>query len=200
MTPEARALGAALVYSALRPISSWSDYLFDWQPALVAGLEFGIFEVRAETCGVIERLTGTRPSVDEVRSRLEWAATYTDDDHWAQRQQRDLGFQHVRLTHLRFSHGFGVTLSVSGGNASLNDVALVSLVRQALAYRRTSGAIVELGEQIRLSVKIGDPVWARIDEDTLCTTDVIDLDGLAELERNGVSFASVLVPVQKIAS
>jgi hypothetical protein len=200
LTPEARALGAALVYSALRPISSWSDYLFDWQPALIAGLGFGVFDVLAETCGVIERLTGARPNVDEVQSLLEWAATYTDDDHWAQRQQRDLGFQHVRLTHRRFSHGFGVTLAVSGGNASLNDAAIVSLVRQALAYRRTSGAIVELGEQIRLSVKLGEPVWARIDEETLRTPDVIDLDGLAKLERTGVSFASVLVPVQQIAS
>ena len=76
----------------------------------------------------------------------------------------------------------------------------MSLVRQALAYRRTNGAIVELGEQIRLSVKIGEPVWARINEETLCTLEAIDLDGLAELERNGVSFASMLAPTQQVAS
>ena len=90
--------------------------------------------------------------------------------------------------------------SSRGGDASLNDAALVSLVRQALAYRRTGGAIVELGEQIRLSVKIGEPVWARVNEETLCTPEAIDLDGLAELERNGVSFASVLAPAQQVAS
>ena len=200
LTPETRALGTALVYSALRPTAKWPDYLFEWQPALVAGLQFGVFDVRPESCDVIERLTGMRPSVDEVQDRLQWAATCTDDEHWARRQQRDLGFQHVRLTHLRVSHGFGVTLEVSGGAASLNDAALVSLVRQALAYRRTNGAIVELGEQIRLSVKIGEPVWARINEETLCTPEAIDLDGLAELERNGVSFASMLAPTQQVAS
>lgn len=200
LTHEARALGAALVYCALRPTATWSDYLFEWQPALVAGLQLGVFDVRPESCDVIERLTGMRPNIDEVRSRLEWAATYTDDEHWAQRQQRDLGFQRVRLTHRRVSHGFGVTLAVSGGDASLNDAALVSLVRQALAYRRTSGAIVELGGQIRLSVKIGEPVWARVNEETLCTPEAIDLDGLAELERHGVSFAAVLAPAQQVAS
>ena len=87
-----------------------------------------------------------------------------------------------------------------GGGASLNDAALVSLVRQPLAYRRTNGAIVELSDQIRLSVKIGEPVWARINGETSCAPEAIDLDGLAELERNGVSFASVLVPTQQVAS
>ena len=72
-----------------------------------------------------------------------------------------------------------------GGGASLNDAALVSLVRQPLAYRRTDGAIVKLGDHIRLSVKIGEPVWARVNEDRLCTPDAIDLDSLAELKRHG---------------
>jgi hypothetical protein len=200
LTPEARALGAALVYCALRPTVKWRDYLFEWQPALVAGLQFGVFDVRPESCDVIERLIGQHPSIGEVHNRLDWAATYIDDQHWAQRQQRDLGFQHVRLTHLRVSRRFGVTLEVSGGDASFNDAALVSLVRQALAYRRTDGAIIKLGEQIRLSVKIGEPVWARVNDELLCTRDAIDLDGLAELERRGVSFARVLAPAQQAAS
>ena len=141
-----------------------------------------------------------RPSVDEVQDRLQWAAAYIDDEHWAQRQQRDLGFQHVRLTRLSVSPRFGVTLEVSGGDASLDAAALVSLVRQALAYRRTDGAIVKLGDQIRLSVKIGEPVWARVHDEMLCTPEQIDLDGLAELERQGISFAHVLVPAQQVAS
>ena len=156
--------------------------------------------MRPESCGVIERLIGTHPSVDEVHNRLQWAATYIDDEYWAQRQQRDLGFQRVRLTNLGVSHRFGVTLEVSGNDASLDNAALVSLVRQALAYRRTDGAIVKLGEQIRLSVKIGEPVWARVNEETMCTPDTIDLDDLAELERHGVSFARVLAPTQQVAS
>jgi hypothetical protein len=200
LTPEARALGSALVYCAMHPAAKWRDYLFEWQPALVAGLQLGVFDVSPESGDVIERLIGMRPSVDDVRNRLQWAAAYIDDEHWARRQQRDLGFEHVRLTKLGVSQRFGVTLEVSGGEASLNDAALVSLVRQALAYRRTDGAIVKLGEHIRLSVKLGEPVWARVNDETLCTPDTIDLDGLAELERHGVSFASVLAPTRQVAS
>jgi hypothetical protein len=114
---------------------------------------------------------------------------YIDDEHWAQRQQRDLGFEHVRLTKLGVSRRSGVTLEVSGAEASPKDAALVSLVRQALAYRWTDGAIVKLSEQVRLSIKLGEPVRARANDETLCTPDAIDLDGLAELERHGVSFA-----------
>jgi hypothetical protein len=200
LTPEARTLGTALIYSALRPSAKWRTYLFEWQPALVGGLHVGVFDVTSESCAVIGRLIGTHPSLDEARNRLQWAATYIDDRYWAQRQQRDLGFQHVRLTNLDVSHRFGVTLEVSGNDASLDNAALVSLVRQALAYRRTDGAIVKLGEQIRLSVKVGEPVWARVNDETLCTPDAIDLDDLAELERHGVSFARVLAPTQQVAS
>src|SRR5204863_9272657 len=95
LTPEARALGTALVYCALRSSVKWREYLFEWQPALVAGLQLGVFDVRPESCDVIERLTGMHPSIDEVHDRLQWAAAYTDVEHWARRQQRDLGFQRV---------------------------------------------------------------------------------------------------------
>ncbi len=105
----------------------------------------------------------------------------------------------MRLTNLSASRRFGVTLEVSGHDA-LNDAALVSLVRQALAYRKRDGAIVKLGEQTRLSIKIGEPIWARIGEERLCTEDAIDLDDLEELERRGVSFARVLAPAQQVAS
>ena len=152
------------------------------------------------SCDVIERLIEKHPSADEVHNRLQWAAAYIDDEHWAQRQESKLGFQHVRLTHLSVSQRSGVTLDVSGGDASLDDAALVSLVRQALAYRKTDGAIVKLGEQIRLSVKIGEPIWARVNEETQCIPNAIDPTLWRELERHGVSFARVLVLAQEVAS
>lgn len=61
---------------------------------------------------------------------------------------------------------------MSGDDVSQDDAALVSIVRQAPAY----GAIVNLGEQTRLSVKIGEPIWARVNNESLCTPDAIDLD------------------------
>jgi hypothetical protein len=72
------------------------------------------WRLRRET-GVMRRhRAADREASGEVHNRLQWAATYIDDEHWAQRQQRDLGFQHVRLTHLHVSQRFGVTLEVSG--------------------------------------------------------------------------------------
>jgi hypothetical protein len=61
------------------------------------------------------------------------------------------------------------------------------------------GAIVKLGEHILLSVKIGEPIWARVNDERLCSPDAIDLDSLAEFERHGVSFARILVPTQQVA-
>lgn len=200
VSSEARTLGGALVYCALRPSAKWRDYLFAWQPALVAGLDLGVFDVSGQSCDVVERLIGNRVSEVEIRDRLQWAAAYIDDENWAARQERDLGFEDVRLTRRDVNRRFGVTLQVSDDGASLDDARVVSLVRQALAYRKTDGAIVELGEQTRLSVKLGEPVWARIDEQSLCTSDAVDLDDLAELERQGVSFARILVPAEQVAS
>jgi hypothetical protein len=200
LSGEARALGAALVYCALRPNANWRDYLFEWQPALIAGLELGVFDVTSETRDVVQRLIGKPVTDEEIRDRLRWAATYLDDEHWAAKQEHDLGFDRVRLTAKGFDRRFGITLEVLGDGTSLDEPRLVSLVRQALAYRKTDGAVIEVGEETRLSVKLGEPVWARIEENEFCTPGSLDLDDLAELERQGVSFARVLVPATQAVS
>jgi hypothetical protein len=200
LSGEARTLGAALVYCALRPSASWRDCLFEWQPPLVAGLELGVFDVTAASCDVVQRLTGNAVGEDEIRERLLWASTYIDDERWAAKQERDLGFERVRLTRRGFDRKFGITLEVSGDDVSLDAPHLVSLVRQALAYRKTDGAILEVGDNARLSVKMGQPVWAKAGERILCTPDNINLDDLAALERQGVSFARVLEPADQAAS
>jgi hypothetical protein len=201
LSTEARALGAALVYSALRPGATWREHVFEWQPALVAGLDLGVFEVTAKSREVVRRLTKKDVSEDDIRKRLDYAATYLDDEHWAANQERDLGFELVRLTNVGFKRqDFGITLQVSGDGAALNEPRLVSLVRQALAYRKTKGAVILVGDTIRLAVKLGEPIWAKSGEQTLCTLDPVDLDVLANLERQGVSFDAVLVTADQAAS
>jgi hypothetical protein len=184
----------------LRPGAKWRDYLFEWQQALVEGLNLRVFDAAPQTCDLVERLTKKRPSPEEVSERLRWASTYIDDEHWTQRQERDLGLEHVHLTNASVSRRFGVTMKVSGNGASLDDARLVSLIRQALAYRRTDGAMVELDDGTRLSVKLGEPVWARVGDRTLRTPDTVDLDDLAELERRGITFAHLLRSTQQLAS
>jgi hypothetical protein len=200
LSGEARALGAALVYCALRPSLKWREYLFEWQPALVEGLRMGVFEVSARSRDVVQRLIDKPTSEDEVADRLQWAAAYIDDEHWTAKQEDDLGFEHVRLTKIGVNPRFGMTLEVSGDGASLDESRLVSLLRQALAYRKTDGAVIELGEQTRLSVKLGEPVWARVGDRTFRTPSDVDMEDLAELERQGVGFGRVLQPADQVAS
>jgi len=200
LSDEARALGAALVYCALRPSANWRDHVFEWQPALVAGLELGVFEVTARTCVVVRRLTNDDVGKEEIAKRLNFAATYLDDEHWAAKQERDLGFERVRLTNIGHFKDSRITVQVSGDGAALNEPRLVSLVRQALAYRKTNEAVILVGETIRLAVKLGEPLWAKSGEQTLCTLDTFDLDDLAQLERQGVSFDGILVSAEQAAS
>ena len=96
------------------------------------------------------------------------------------KQERDLAIEHVRLTSVGFCRRFGITLEVSGDGASLDEPQLVSLVRQAPAYRKTDGAVIEVGRISRLAVKLGEPVWAAAEDKTFCTPGAVELEDLAE--------------------
>jgi hypothetical protein len=75
--------------------------------------------------------------------------------------------------------------------ASLEDPRLVSLVRQALAYRNAEGVVVEIGDT-RLAVRLGEPVAARVNEAMSLSRDPIGVKRLVDAERHGVSFARML--------
>jgi hypothetical protein len=194
---EGRALAASLCFSVLREKADWREWIFRFQPFLPAAIELGILEVNEQTLGLVERLVDEAPSSAEVEERLLFAATYLDDPHWCKKQEQELGVECVSLTHVGFNHKFGITLATSG--LSLDDVRLVSLVRQALAYRRVSGAVVDLGGD-RLAVHLGEPVRATLHGNFLETTHSYDAAGLAELERLGIGFASLLTSAGALAS
>lgn len=101
------------------------------------------------------------------------------------------------LTKETFNRRFGITLAVP--SASLEDPQLVALVRQALAYRKVEGAVVEVNGG-RVAVSLGEPVYARINGAVLESSSVIDAGRLRELERSGVSFAQILGATASIAS
>ena len=60
--------------------------------------------------------------------------------------------------------------------------------------------MIEVGRRCRLAVKLGEPVWAAAEGQTLCTPGSVELEDLAELERQGASFARALVPAEQVAS
>lgn len=196
---EARLLASGLLYAALRPTAPWREYLFEWQPSVVAGLELGVFEVAAATPAFVARLVAEEPSATEIEKRLIWAAEYIDDEHWCLKQQRDLDLRRVVLTKESFNPRYGITLAVEGVERGLDDARLVPLVRQALEYRKVDGAIMEVGAT-RLSVLLGDHAWARIDGQDYQSRYPIDGERLREFEQRGASWASVLLVSGSVAS
>jgi hypothetical protein len=186
---EARFVAASLLYTALRDNADWKNWVFRLQPALEKGLELGVIAVGDETPSAIELLVGERPTVSEVEDRLLDMSTFTDDEHWCERQERELGIERVELTHEAFNPKFGITLAVTG--MGLDDPRLVCLVRQALIYRHVDGAVVETGSD-RVAVHYGDPVYARIDGAVCETEETFSPSRLVDLERAGVSFRRVL--------
>ena len=186
---EARAVAAALCYAALRENADWKEWVFRFQPFLEPGLELGLLAADEDATELVERLVDEKPTTSALEERLAFASTYLDDPHWCAKQERDLGIDRVRLTHEQFAAKFGITLAVNG--VTLDDARLVSLVRQALAYRRVKGAIIDVGGA-RLSVHLGDPIFAGVDGQTLETADSYDLSHLIDLERRGIGFMHVL--------
>ena len=90
----------------------------------------------------MKRLVGEQQSAGAIRERLRFASTYTDNPHWCQQQERELGFADVRLSDEPGFPKYAIRLEVHG--ATLADAALVSLVRQALDYRKARGVAIKL--------------------------------------------------------
>ena len=187
---EARLLAGALCYALLREETNWRDIIFRLQPFLIAALELGVVEVGPHSPKLVKRLVGEKVSAPAIEERLSFACEYTDDEHWCARQERELGFTRVVLTHRDFKRDkFAITLAVEG--ASLEDPRLVSLVRQALAYRNAEGVVVEIGDT-RLAVRLGEPVAARVNGAMCLSRSPIGAKRLVDAERHGVSFARML--------
>jgi hypothetical protein len=186
---EARTLAGALAYGALRQQAEWRSAIFELQPALVAGIELGVIEVNEGSPPVAQRLVGGQASREEIEERLLWASEFIDDEHWCRKQERDLGLERVTLTSESFSRRFGITLSVEGGD--LDDPRIVSLVRQALAYRHVEGAVVELG-RARLSVHLDDYAYAKANGFVYQSREPITRERLLAFERQGVSWGRTL--------
>lgn len=197
LSPEARSLAAALCYCPLRETTDWREWVFRFQPFLVPALELGVVEANTQTPIAIERMVGERPTPTQIEERLLFAATYLDDPHWCEKQERELGISKVALTHHGFHPRFGIELTASG--VSADDPRLVALVRQALAYRRVDGAVVEV-ENDRIAVKLGEPIHGRIGGISGDGLETMTLVRLAELERSGIGFARLLAHGEAAAS
>lgn len=186
---EARLIGGALCYCLLRNEANWSEIVFRLQPFLKTALTLGVIEVGEETPALAKRLVGEHRSEAAISDRLRFASTYTDNPHWCQQQEDELGFRDVRLSDEPGAPKYAIRLEVDG--ATFADAALVSLVRQALDYRKAQGVAIKLPDT-RLSVYLGDPVYAMRNGVTYASREPVDADRLQSLERRGIGFDGIL--------
>jgi hypothetical protein len=186
---DAKMLTGALAYAALREQGDWRSSVFELQPALVTGIELGVLEVSKDSSKIVRRLVQEKATPAEIEERLLWASEYIDDEHWCRKQERDLGLERVTLTKESFNRRFGITLAVDGSD--LDDPRIVSLVRQALAYRRVDGAVVGLG-RARLSVHLDDHAFAKANGLVYQSRERITRERLLAFERQGISWALML--------
>ncbi len=142
-----------------------------------------------ETPALVKRLVGEEQSAAAISDRLNFASTYIDNAHWCQQQERDLGFSRVRLSEERGAPKYPIRLEVEG--ATIADAGLVSLVRQALDYRKSRGVTIKLPDA-RLSVYLGDPVYAMRNGVTYTSREPVDAERLMKLERRGIAFERIL--------
>jgi hypothetical protein len=186
---EARLLGGALCYCLLRNQADWREIVFRLQPFLKTALDLGVVEVGEETPALVKRFIDEQRSAAAISERLSFARTYTDNAHWCLQQERDLGFTQVRLSDERGAPKYSIRLEVEG--ATIADGTLVSLVRQALDYRKARGVAIKLPDA-RLSVYLGDPVYAIRNGVTYTSREPVDAERLMKLERRGIAFDRIL--------
>jgi hypothetical protein len=186
---EARTIGGALCYCLLRKQADWREIVFRVQPFLKNALNNGLVDVGKETPALVTRLVGEEQGAAAVIERLRFASTYTDNPHWCRQQERDLGFTSVRLSDERGAPKYPIRLEVDG--ATLADATLVSLVRQALDYRKARGVAIKLPDA-RLSVYLGDCVYASRNGLTYASRELVDAERLLEFERRGIGFDRIL--------
>lgn len=176
---------AALAYASVRHgRTDLLSYLFSWQPAIRDGLEWNVLRADSAAAEVVETLTGSSITADAMNDRLLWASTYINDARWSEIASADTGLR-VALTDRGFAGGFGATLDVGPGIDLLRDHRVVEIIRRALAYRQTSGCIVESGQD-RLSIRLGQVPAALINGQMRDAEDRVALVQLEEMAATGV--------------
>ena len=181
-------VAAGLAYSGLRETQKdLFAYLFAWQPAISSGLSLGALRPDDVASECATELIGLKTSAETVEARLRWAATYLDDSHWSAAVERELGLAGVKLTTDNYARDFGAVLSVGPEVDLLRDRRIVEVVRRALDYRKTGGCVVQAGAD-RLSIRVGDRLFARISDAVIESEDRISAELLASMAADGASF------------
>lgn len=135
---------------------------------------------------------GTASDPDRITERLRYVSAYEDDAHWGERRAQQLGLDEVRIG-MSGHPLYPVELVVDSQVHVLNDPRLVSLVREAMAYRREQGIRLRVGDDI-LTLALGQPVYGRIGGVQIESVRSLDADWLEEIEASGTRLPSSCSP------
>jgi hypothetical protein len=190
LSGEPAQVAAALAYCAFQPGARWVDYIFDWQPSLLVGIEDGIMVVGPDAARLVTGITGTPCSEKAIDERLYTTAFYENDQHWCDALRQEMGLNSVAFSKESMVQSVGAHLQVSGVDDPLHDPRLVILVRRLLTYRRTRHVVVSFSKG-RLVAKIGDQMFIRFGTNTLESEQPLTESTLSSLEGTGSGWAGM---------
>jgi hypothetical protein len=182
-------LAAGLAFVAIRQAKPTT--FFDWQPFLTPALQWGVLSADERSSELVTSILGTRSDPGRITERLRFVSAYEDDAHWGERRAQQLGLDEVRIG-MSGHPLYPVELVVDSEVPVLNDPRLVSLVRDALAYRRELGIRLRVGDDI-LTLALGQPVYGRIGGVQIESARSLDADWLEEIEASGHPFAELML-------
>jgi hypothetical protein len=168
-----------------------TDAFFEWQPFLIPGVAWGVFRPSAAAASLASSLVGSAVTEDALSARLDFVASYTDDDHWCERISALLGTGHVKID--RVAHPlYGVEVSAQGLGNVLTDPRAVALARAALSYRRGAGVRLRADGAI-VAIALGRPIFAAVSGREFSSIEPVNADKLEALVAEGSAFGSLLV-------
>ena len=191
LTADSCELAAGLAYTALRPENPWQEWIYEWQPFLKTGLRDGVFRAGTLAQDVVEALCEERPSAAAIDQLLRGRSEWVDDDTWAERIAEELDLSGVRIVpHAGFKN-VTLVVRVDGLTSSAHDPRLITLARRAIALKKTSHVLLEVGSE-RFLLRFGEVCRARIGNESRASIVPLDAARLAAVEAQGGTLAELL--------
>jgi len=184
-------VAAGLVGVALGPRAPWREDIYEWQPLLARGVEYGVILPGDWSATVIARITGEASTAEEVDELLTRRMDFVDDETWCERLAAELGLTRISLD-LRRQATVATGVTVHGPGDPLHDARLLKVARRAIDHKKLTAVAVSCGENCLMVFEPGKRARARVHGGVLRSSEPVDTARLKEIEQQGGSWADVL--------
>lgn len=181
-------IGAGMVFVALSG-PGWQEDIYDWQPALRAGIEHGVLLPGKLSESVAAQLAAEPASTRVIDELLARRVDWVDEVTWCRRLAKELDLNGVRIESRNAKVKLGVV--VQGCADPLTDTRLLTVARRALDFKKETAIAISAGDNAFVFEPGGRP-RARIGGHTVTPSGTVDLNGLREIEDQGGSWADLL--------